>query len=298
MSSDPLATSDGSPPWHARIASVPRLGRTKNEDLAAVIGSAAWVLDGASVPQAAEVCVYDAHWYVHRLSAALEAALARKDGVDLPGALEAAIDQVAREHKARCSCTLQGAAPSSTVALVRCRGATLDYLVLGDSTVILDLGDHVDAVSDRRLSLVASGLREQLRNHIASGRGYNDERYRALHRDLVAAERNARNLDGGYWIASLDPQAALQSLTGSAVIGPSEEGVRRAGLMSDGLARSVTHLGLYPGWGELLADLATRGPKACIEATRAIEMSDPQGIRFPRSTRSDDASGIVLDFIA
>jgi hypothetical protein len=227
MSSDPPTAREVPPPWHASIASVPRPGRRHSEDLTAVVGPNAWVLDGASGPGPAQACCeLDVRWYVQRLSTFLAATL---DGssLDLSSALASAISQVAAEHEALCSPQPRGSAPSATVAMLRRRGDILDYLVLGDSSVLLDLGATVECQSDKRLGLVAQEVREQLRNHLAAGRGYDHPHHGRLLNELIAAERAVRNTEGGYWIASLDPDAARHSLCGSVHIGLDDGHVER-----------------------------------------------------------------------
>ena len=294
MSADPLAQLEASTPWQAQLASMPSLGHTQNEDLAVVEGACAWVLDGASAPKDPADCSLDTSWYVQRLSTALTDALRHSDCY-LTAALAQAISRVASEHKATCSCP-GNAAPSATVALVRRRGDATDFLVLGDSTVLLDLGTSVDCYSDKRLANVAPDIRRQIRIQLAKGSGYDDPRLVALRSKLVQAERALRNTEAGYWIASLDPQAASHSLAGAAPIGIHPGEVRSAALLTDGLGRSVTHLGIHKTWDALLRALLEAGPHSCIDAVRAAETSDPKGHRFPRTTGSDDASAIALQF--
>jgi hypothetical protein len=74
--------------------------------------------------------------------------------------------------------------------------------------------------------------------------------------------------------------------------------VRRVALISDGVSRSVTHLGIHPTWADLLEALFDHGPQASIDAIRRVERADPQGRRFPRTAVSDDASAIALRLIA
>ena len=69
--------------------------------------------------------------------------------------------------------------------MLRRRGDILDYLVLGDSSVLLDFGVTVECQSDKRLGLVAQEVREQLRNHLAAGRGYDHPHYRRLLNELI-----------------------------------------------------------------------------------------------------------------
>lgn len=93
-------------------------------------------------------------------------------------------------------------------------------------------------------------------------------------KDLVAAEQTARKTEGGYWIASLDPDAASTSLTGSVHIGRTD-GPRRAALLSDAVSRSVTHLDVHSIWADLLESLFDQGPLACIEPFDWSNMPTP-----------------------
>jgi hypothetical protein len=121
-------------------------------------------------------------------------------------------------------------------------------------------------------SLVAREVREQLRNHVSAGRGYDHPHYRHLLNELIAAERAVRNTEGGYWIASLDPpDAARPSLSGSVHIGLDDGQVRAAALLSDGLNRSATHLAIHGTWADLLQALLDPGPQSCIDAVREVE---------------------------
>jgi hypothetical protein len=290
------------------MASSPRPGREVSEDLIAVEGNAAWLLDGASVPGSLETCcALNARWYVEQLSAALGQLLDLGSSIELTAALAEAIARVEKLHRAQCPQPDLGYGPSSAVAIVRRRGDVLDYLVLGDSTFILNWGDHPGRSdgssetllkSDKRLADVAPSLRAELRGLLAEGRGYTDPTYATLVGMLVSEERAARNKPGGYWIASNKPEAAAYSISGSVDLRsppPFDNPANFVALLSDGLERSATVLQLHRRTFHLFRSLCTEGPFACIEAVRAREASDPTGLRFPRTTPSDDASAIVLE---
>jgi hypothetical protein len=281
----------------ATLASVPKLGKPNNEDLVGVVGSAAWLLDGTSPRDGARCCDRDGSWYVRRLAAGLTSVLGNGDRYDLQDVLAAAIDAVAVEHDAICSSPNPVGGPSATVLLVRQRGSALDYLVLGDSALLTETPEGVTHHSDKRLTRVASELRAQIRQHLQDGHGYQAPAYQQLLRELVSAERAVRNTEHGYWIAEFDPEAAYHSLTGTCQIGAGPDEIRRAALVSDGLERAVTVLRLYPSWDELLHRLVTTGPAACIKEVRQAEAADPDGRIHPRTAASDDASGLLLEFV-
>jgi hypothetical protein len=85
--------------------------------------------------------------------------------------------------------------------------------------------------------------------------------------------------------ARADPAAALAASTGR--IGGA--GLRGVALLSDGATRTADRFGLA-SWPALLATIRSDGPAALISQVRAAESADPDGERWPRLKRHDDAT--------
>jgi hypothetical protein len=168
-------------------------------------------------------------------------------------------------------------------------------MVLGDSTLLVETDSGVVERTDRRLSDIAPDVREQIRDYLRSGGGFSSPVYRSALTRLIEAERASRNTRDGYWIAAEDPEAAAHALTGMFRIGSGPGEARSIALLSDGLARTVTIFRLHDGWPQLLAAIVADSPAACITTLRSAEDADPDGVRFPRTTVSDDASVVVCD---
>jgi hypothetical protein len=81
------------------------------------------------------------------------------------------------------------------------------------------------------------------------------------------------------------PAIAQHALTDTAP----RDGLHRAAALSDGATRLVDRFGLLD-WPRFLEILAEQGPDAIIAQVRAAERSDPDGQRWPRGKRHDDAS--------
>jgi hypothetical protein len=165
------------------------------------------------------------------------------------------------------------------------RDSELEWLVLADSVIILDLGGELRVISDDRVEGAAQAQRDEaLRSHVGS----------AMHDQsvsrLVQTQRSLRNQPGGYWVAAADPAAASESLTGAA---PLSE-VSRAAVLSDGAARLV-EFGLAK-WEQILTTLAENGPQTLIEEVRRVEATDLRGERWPRYKASDDATAVYVRF--
>ncbi|MGH8906495.1 MAG: hypothetical protein ACRD0K_08260 [Egibacteraceae bacterium] len=136
-----------------------------------------------------------------------------------------------------------------------------------------------------------------MRVGLAAGMGLHSTTHRQLMGELVEHERAARNQPGGYWIASHNPNAAFEAITGTVPIGEEPGAVRRVVLLTDGAQRAVAPFGLHQSWDGLMRALVTDGPARCIEAIRAAETSDPDGRRFPRGRPSDDATALLWHLI-
>ncbi|WP_433324824.1 integrase [Spirillospora sp. CA-294931] len=130
----------------------------RNEDFVASAPGAAVVLDGCGLPLGTDLgCVHGTAWYARSLGTRLLARLVdAPDGVpeaDPPvGAvteprrasdrplvrrLRGAIADVAASHARTCDLR-HPATPAATVLALRVRGDLVDYLVLADSTLLLD----------------------------------------------------------------------------------------------------------------------------------------------------------------
>jgi hypothetical protein len=230
-----------------------------NEDY--VIGGTNWavVLDGATaVPDVDSGCIHDVPWLVHRLAAALAARIL-DTGIPLDDVLSAAIREVCAAHADTCDLSNPDS-PSSTVSAARVADtATLEYLVLADSPVVLwhPWEKVAQAFEDERIA------------HLPGGRPYT--------RELV---RSSRNVSGGFWVASTNPEAAYHAVRGTVDLQPGAE----VALFTDGVARLVD---FYENtWDSLFGLLRELQPQGLIEFVRDMESKN----KVPYGKRHDDAT--------
>lgn len=256
----------------------------ENQDAFYATATMAIVLDGLSVPASVPMgCRHSTPWLVHQLGTHL-VGLAEGTDAPLAHALAAAIGKVNSLHGEGCDLS-SGAVPASTVVVLRQRELSLDYLVLSDSVLLLDLGDEVRVLTDKRVEEVA---REQIAAALSSPIGSTE--HEAKISELVKTQQLLRNSENGYWVASTNPDAAFQAHVGSVP----KDRVRRAALLTDGATRLVDTFGDI-AWPQLLDVLEESGPSALIARTRAQEASDPEGVRWPRFKQSDDATALFVD---
>ncbi|GAA2378204.1 hypothetical protein [Dactylosporangium salmoneum] len=241
-----------------RFATAGAPGRV-NEDCVLAVDGLVAVLDGVTRPAGLDDgCRHGPAWYARRLALRLHAAHAAAPGAGLADLLATAIDAVRGDHGGGCDLA-NPATPAATVCALRESG---EYLVLGDSPLVLDAGEGVTVVADDRFERIAAGL--------------------AVHSDKYGHV----NRPGGYWIAAADPRAAFEAVRGAA------PRVRRAALLTDGASCAADSYGLLT-WAELLDLVVAEGPAELIRRVRAEERADPDRARHPRHKRHDDATVAV-----
>ncbi|MFI6507638.1 protein phosphatase 2C domain-containing protein [Streptosporangium sp. NPDC050855] len=240
-------------------------GRPHNEDH--VIAGPTWVavLDGATAPAGVDSgCEHDVPWLVAQLGSALTHRLATRPGESLPDLVAAAIRATMAAHADTCDLT-DPDSPSSTMAVLRRRDDLVDYLVLCDSPIALRRTDGTLTVVD-----------DDRTGHLPGGRPYS--------LDLV---RRSRNRPGGFWVASTEPEAAYEALSGSVEAST----VSGALLLTDGVTRLMEWYG-HP-WEQLVDTAATDGPGELIRWVRREE----QGRGAPSfAKRHDDATAAWISW--
>lgn len=255
-----------------------------NEDWALVSPGLAVVLDGATA-RTDTGCVHGVAWFAHQLGGAIVASAATRAN-SLAGCLATAIDRVARLHP-QCNLTHPGT-PSAAVGVIRLVGDQLEYLVLGDISVCLaNSSGHIQVVTDDRVSATARRAREEA-GTFAIG---STEQAEALVR-MKKAELAARNKPGGYWVAANDPTAAEHAITGSV----RRDDIADLAVLTDGATRIVDPFKLMD-WAGVFRVLREQGPAELIRRVRGAESSDPDGQKWARNKRSDDATILHLSSI-
>ncbi len=104
---------------------------------------------------------------------------------------------------------------------------------------------------------------------------------------LQLHERTRRNVEGGYWIAEADPEAARHAVRRRYRTGD----VRALALLSEGAASIVTEYGVLD-WGPFLSRVQT-DPAEMLRTTHNLEAHDPDGVQWPRTKRHDDKTVVL-----
>ncbi|WP_314218861.1 MULTISPECIES: protein phosphatase 2C domain-containing protein [Streptomyces] len=264
------------------LASLPAEPGRENEDFAAAAAGAAVLLDGAGVAGAETGCTHGIAWFSSTLGGLLLSTITANPARPLADCLADAIRVVRSLHEDSCDLTYR-ASPTSTVVAVRAGAEALEYLVLGDSTLLLaDQDGKTTVVTDQRLDEVGKRLRSPV-DELLTGSPEHGVAL-ALYRDALTG---LRNRPGGFWIAGPDPQAAAHALTGVVPL----ESLASVTLLSDGATRLVDSFALST-WEGTLRVLDSSGPAELLRRVRSAEASDPDGRRWPRGKAQDDATAL------
>jgi hypothetical protein len=175
-----------------------------------------------------------------------------------------------------------GAAPSSTVLILRVGKKRVEVAALGDSTAVIGHPDGTTSrLSDDRLARIGADQRRAYRKHLRQGSGFGPE-HRGCLRELQRSEFPHRNRPGGYRIAEADPGAADELVIRAF---PRDE-VSWVVLATDGAQKHIDRLG---GRWDVLASQSDEQLAGFLNSAQQWETeADADGIEMPRSKRHDD----------
>ncbi|MEV7011939.1 protein phosphatase 2C domain-containing protein [Streptosporangium sp. NPDC051022] len=253
-----------------------------NEDWIAASPTAVIVLDGVTAPLVAEPgCHHTVTWFTQNLGGRLLMLL--NENKDMATALGDAIDQVADLHRDTCNLATPGV-PAAAVAMLRTNGDVLDYLVLADTAIVVDGANGLCVICDTRVEQAAPEATARTREEAIG-----TPEHRAAVAQMSVEQLRWRNVPGGYWVAAADRKAADNAYTGKIAVSD----VQRIAIFTDGASRAVDTFGEMD-WKTCLDYLQEHGPRGLIRHVRQIEADDPEGKKWPRFKKSDDATVAVI----
>jgi hypothetical protein len=263
-----------------------------NEDCAGNEAALAWVIDGATdvIEEPLVGTASDAAWFALALDAALcrhahnpPADLARLPALLAPELADEFDRDARRKPKQRYE------HPSAAALIVREGDRGLDYVSVGDCTLLLETPSGLVRIGteagDAGDTCIADAIRRfQERNAMPTA-----ESARSYIWPKIRAGRAQMNEANGYGVWSITPPPALYVRTGTVQLASGGTAL----LATDGLFRLVDVFARYSEQAMLQLALSS-GLGVLIEELRRLEAADHDNIRYPRAKTYDDATGLLL----
>jgi hypothetical protein len=252
----------------------------------------AWVIDGATdvVERPLTDAATDADWIAARLEAALTA-LAVSPPIDLSQMPDLTATRLATEfaRDARRVPIDKTEHPSASAIIVRACDASIDYVSIGDCTLLIEGSSGFLRVGVDAADAGDPHVAETLAALHAKHRGLEAETARAQVWPSVKAGRAAMNESDGYGVFSITPTPRHFVRAGQIAMPAGGYAL----LASDGLMRLVDVFRLYTA-RDLLDAARNKGLTPLIRKLREVERDDIQGRQYPRVKVHDDATGLLL----
>jgi len=270
--------------------SVPGNPAKPNDDAWAQTARAAVVLDGATnLGESLLPGDSDAAWIARFAARRLMAHI--DDDAEAADALRAALEDAEKSFAGlrRRIPKENWENPYASMMFVVAQPTGVDALWFGDCGALVKRPDGaVEIVGEAFAKRTAEARRVKMlaeAKGLAPASGTNRPEFLTA----LRAARNTVNSDKGGWLFGPDANAAdhvpstnLAATSGTIVL-----------LASDGFLALVSDYERYDAAG-LMAAAETKGLAALGEELRAIEEGDPEGRRFPRFKKSDDATALLL----
>ena len=184
--------------------------------------------------------------------------------------------------------------PSASFAMIEISLGELVFSGLGDCTLYLQCDD---GIVQEFSALAGFHHFEQQRaaKHIARFGGLDAQPSYKSDPQTLADLRKIRALqnteESGVWTLGLVPESADHLVRKTIPFGGKARGL----LCSDGFSDLVNLFDLYSA-DSLLEEAANHGLKPLLQQLRHMENKiDPQGLKFPRFKRSDDATAVLFE---
>jgi serine/threonine protein phosphatase PrpC len=181
--------------------------------------------------------------------------------------------------------------PWTTLSMIRVADGRLDVAFVGDSRVLVETASD-DEVHNFGINPSRSALETKLAEKMLAarnGQALGVESIRATVMPDLRRSRDTVNTPQGFWLlgpdAAVGPHISVASLE--------LKGPATVLLATDGFYALVEDYKRY-GDRELIATAQTLGLSILGRELRHIEDDDPEGAKYPRMKKSDDATALLV----
>ncbi len=180
---------------------------------------------------------------------------------------------------------------SCTVGLVYLVDAgAVAATVLGDCTIVIRRAGKPDImVTDRRLAArdraATNALAAELGKH-----GDQEAAFKAV-LPMLRKHRAESNTPGSYWVVSGDPRAAAETVSQRVALSE----IQAILLYTDGFERLIEPFALADSPSQLIRSAEAHGLANLLGRLRGKENMPDSLVRYPRLSKSDDVTAILLE---
>ncbi|SMB96232.1 hypothetical protein SAMN00808754_1430 [Thermanaeromonas toyohensis ToBE] len=267
-----------------RLEAVSVPGGPENHDAFGISGDLFWVIDGAT-----PLCG-DEEGELNRFISDVDSGLRARTFSEKP--LSEILAEVAREMLPKyCGNREPWEQPSCAIAVVRLLDGAVEYLVLGDATVVIGSGNgnKIFVLEDKKLRPLDERAVEE-KTRLQREKGMTSLQARTAITRLLREHRRLMNRPEGYWIFNADPKACCRAKTG---VIKNVRGIKVL-LATDGFARLVDTFG-FATWEAVMRKLAAYTLRELVAVLRSLEVADQECLAYPRFATYDDATAVYVE---
>ena len=273
--------------------SLPGSPSRENDDALGASGSVAFVLDGATGLGDTPLLpgTSDAAWVAHTARDLLVQHGAGAGG-DLRSLIRVAAEGVRARFEAQRLREPEGRweMPWATLCLIGVEPGRLNIAYVGDSRALIETAN--DEVHNFGMGATRSEMETRLAAKMIAAKKNQALGVDSIRATVLPELKRARdqvNTRDGYWLMGIEPDVAKHATVTSLTL----DGPATVLLTTDGFYALADDYKRY-GDRELIATAQTVGLKILARELRHIEDEDPDGERYPRMKKSDDATALLL----
>ena len=179
--------------------------------------------------------------------------------------------------------------PSCACSLVKFYEDKIEYLILGDCTLLVNSKGRVETFKDDAISKLDKKVYDYMAKlENSKNMTFNERKANVMH--IIIENRLKKNTIGGYWSLEFSKEAIDNCVSGFIDIKDNTKIM----MTSDGFSCVYDRYGIFSK--EDIIKLAnTEGIDYIYKKVREFEKSDDNGVEYPRFKVHDDSSCVYLD---
>lgn len=262
-----------------------------NEDIIGLSPYGAWVLDGATGLNNKNLVSNesDAKWYVNWWNKYLHDNMKRN--VSLKEIMKDGIDEVSKEyHKLVGDAKVESLDfPSCACSIIKFYEDKIEYLILGDCTLLINDKDCVKTFKDDAISKLDKKVYDYMAEiENSKNMTFNERKDKVMH--IIIENRLKKNTIGGYWSLEFSKDAIENCVNGFININND----MKIMMTSDGFSCAYDRYNIFSE-EDIINIASIEGIDYIYKKMREFEKSDEKGVKYPRFKVHDDSSCIYLN---